>query len=86
MNCHIGEPYGDSDFSPEERRDQRKEALEEVGAQNLMEVMRRPAPDFIFENCIRDKSITVITAPAGTGKSTLMLDMALCLDMGLPGD
>ena len=41
-------------------------------------------PGFLFENCFRDHSITVFVAPAHRGKTLLMLDMALCLDMEMP--
>jgi hypothetical protein len=41
-------------------------------------------PGFLFENCFRDSSISVFVAPSHRGKTLLLLDMALCLDMELP--
>ena len=54
------------------------------GARHLSSVMTDRVPGFLFENCFRDHSITVFVAPAHRGKTLLMLDMALCLDMEMP--
>jgi hypothetical protein len=54
------------------------------GAGTLSAVMEEPVPGFLFENCFRDHSITVFVAPAHRGKTLLLLDMALCLDMEIP--
>jgi hypothetical protein len=47
-------------------------------------VLRAPVPGYLFDQCFRDRSITVIVAPAHRGKSMLMMDMAICLDLELP--
>ena len=46
--------------------------------------MSDQVPGYLFENCFRDRSITVFVAPPHRGKTLLMLDMAICLDMELP--
>lgn len=58
--------------------------LAPLGARRLADVLNDPVPEFLFENCFRDKSITVLVAPAHRGKTFLMLDMAICLDFELP--
>ena len=63
---------------------EREELAQEGGVRLLSSVMRDPPPGFLFENCFRDSSITVFVAPAHRGKTLLMLDMALCLDMEMP--
>jgi hypothetical protein len=41
-------------------------------------------PGFLFDGCFRDSSITLFVAPSHRGKTLLLLDMAICLDMELP--
>lgn len=60
------------------------EQLKTVGGRALSEVMGDPPPGFLFENCFRDQSITVFVAPPHRGKTLMMLDMAICLDLELP--
>jgi len=60
------------------------ELLDSIGGRTLNSVMKDDVPGFLFENCFRDRSITVIVAPAHSGKTLLMLDMAICLDMEIP--
>lgn len=50
----------------------------------LVELTKLPPPPFLFQDFIRDKSVTQIAADPYTGKSMLMLYMALCLDYQLP--
>src|SRR4030067_2912627 len=64
--------------------DHRDEILAAVGARPLSDVMQDEVPGYLFENCFRDRSITVLIAPPHRGKTLLMLDMAICLDMELP--
>ena len=61
-----------------------RELLDEVGGRGLNSVMRDEIPGFLFDGCFRDRSITVIVAPAHRGKTMLMLDMAICLEMEIP--
>lgn len=62
----------------------KEELLHGFGGRLIGDVMEDPVPNFLFENCFRDKSITVFVAPPHRGKTLLMMDMALCLDMELP--
>jgi AAA domain-containing protein len=62
----------------------RHELLSSVSGRALSSVMADEPPGFLFENCFRDRSITVFVAPPHRGKTLLMLDMAICLDMELP--
>jgi hypothetical protein len=65
--------------------DDRSELLAGLpGARPISAVMHDPVPGFLFENCFRDHSITVFVAPSHRGKTLLLLDMALCLDMEMP--
>lgn len=61
-----------------------QEMLRGFGGRGLSDVMHDPVPGFLFENCFREKSITVLVAAPHRGKTLLMLDMALCLDMEFP--
>lgn len=61
-----------------------QEMLRAIGGRGLSSVMHDPVPGFLFENCFRERSITVFVAPPHRGKTLLMLDMALCLDMEMP--
>jgi len=61
-----------------------QELLEQIGGRLLSKVMTDEVPGFLFDNCFRDRSITTIVAPSHSGKSMLMLDMAICLEMEIP--
>lgn len=61
-----------------------QDLLSEVRGSSLSEVMHSPVPGFLFDQCFRDRSITVLVAPPHRGKTFLMLDMFLCLDMEIP--
>ncbi len=60
------------------------ERLEEQRVRTVESLLEEPVPGFLFDGFFRDNSITVIEAPSHRGKSMLMLDMALCLDLELP--
>lgn len=62
----------------------REDLLAEVKGESLSSVMHAEVPGFLFDQCFRDRSITVLVAPPHRGKTLLMLDMFLCLDMELP--
>lgn len=63
---------------------ERADLLKPLGARPLADILSDPAPDFLFDSCFRDRSITVLVAPAHRGKTLLMLDMAICLDFERP--
>lgn len=63
---------------------EREELLSEVRGKSLSQVMHAEVPGFLFDQCFRDRSITVLVAPPHRGKTLLMLDMFLCLDMEIP--
>lgn len=58
--------------------------LDTVSGATLSSVMTSEVPNFLFDGCFRDRSITVFVAPPHRGKTLLMLDMAICLDAELP--
>jgi RecA-family ATPase len=60
------------------------ELLTEICGRPLSNVMNDEVPGFLFDGCFRNRSITVIVAPPHRGKTMLMLDMAICLDMEIP--
>jgi hypothetical protein len=60
------------------------EILQEIGGRSMSDVMTDQVPGFLFDGCFRDRSITVIVSPPHRGKTMLMLDMAICLDMEIP--
>jgi hypothetical protein len=60
------------------------DALRALGGRWLADVLNDPVPGFLFEGCFRERSITVIEAPAHRGKTLLTLEMAICLDFELP--
>ena len=62
----------------------RYELLASMGGRPLSTLLKDQEPGFLFDGCFRDRSITVFIAPAHRGKTLLMLDMALCLDLELP--
>lgn len=58
--------------------------LDTVNGRPLSSVMSDEVPGYLFDNCFRDRSITVFVAPPHRGKTLLMLDMAICLEAEIP--
>lgn len=62
----------------------RHELLQGIQGRPLADVMGEQPPGYLFDQCFRERSLTIFAAPAHRGKTMLMLDMAICLDMEIP--
>lgn len=58
--------------------------LERIKGKRLADIIKLPPPPWMFDGLIRDKSVGALISPPHAAKSVLMLDMAICLDYGLP--